>query len=41
LISIRIRLEEVHKGRVPTGSRPDSILFYLRRFVTAFLALST
>src|SRR5215203_2673391 len=27
-------------GRVPVGTRPDSILFYFRRFVTALLALS-
>jgi hypothetical protein len=28
------------KGRDPVGPRPDSILFYFRRFLTALLALS-
>ncbi len=28
------------EGRDPTGSRPDNILFYFRRFLIALLALS-
>jgi hypothetical protein len=31
---------EGRKGRDPVGPRPDSILFYFRRFLTALLALS-